>query len=65
MLSELMGGSVGVKSKLGEGSTFYFSILGKAATSKVARKSVSLRTSDFSASRNLNILLGAVPDNTI
>ena len=57
MLPELVGGSVGVKSTLGEGSTFYFSILGRAAISEVTRKSASLKTFNFSASLNLKILL--------
>jgi|GEM_PF-2380641 len=57
MLSELMGGDVGVTSKEGEGSTFYFSILGKIATSEVSRNTVSPRASDFTARRKLKILL--------
>lgn len=57
MLSELMGGTVGLKSKEGEGSTFWFSIRGNVATSEVSRKFDSLAISDFTASRQLKLLL--------
>jgi CheY-like chemotaxis protein len=63
MLPELMGGSVSVKNTLGEGSTFNFSILGRAAISEVTRKSTSLKTFNFSASLNLKILLAG--DNKV
>ena len=56
-LVEMMGGEIGFESAKGEGSTFWFTIIGKAAVSKSAKTRSSLLASDHIVSRSLRILL--------
>ena len=53
----MMGGEIGFESAKGEGSTFWFTIIGKAAASKLAKTRAILPASDHIASRSLRILL--------